>query len=414
MKATIRNIVIKIYLRLLGMRGRRILKCQMNHAQSVFCYAYIYTFSLFPENKLSYNIDLSLKVRQIICDLPTPGDIQEINCTDIDKLLSALKEDPKVRSVLADYFRFAAYYFSCVISSDSFKDKISNALSTASDYIEDIEPLTNEEAGVLSKNIKKIHNNLRKDIRQLSTERIEKEKLQLIEPIEIEQSHAIFAMSLFTTLFLIGGFVSVKFIYGSLGLRVGDFFSAADYISSSIDVLAPALISTVIGLAAMLFGLSSAIDKELREDQFEVNSKRTGYAFPALILLLTIGLVINSYKTGEMESDFLAPLLVAIAIFAFYRLPIWRYIKNRTPVGAILMSVLYFSLQLGFNIRGEIDNIKSEDYESPYIITYNSPYEGYTAYDFISGNSNFAFLYAKNDQKIVAVPRSAIKDMRSK
>lgn len=413
MKSILRKIVINIYLSLLRLQGRWVLKCQMRHVQSVFCHAYIHTFTLFPDNKLSYNIDLSLKVRQVICNLPSPVDIKEIDSEDVDKLLSALKLDEKVIHILADYFRLVAYYYSCGISSDTFKEKIDSSLSSAGEYIKDIEPLTNECAGQIGKNIKKVHNNLRKEIRLLSKERLEKEKLKVIEPIEIGQSHAIFTISLFTTLFLISGFAYVKFIYGLLGLRVGDFFSAADYISSSIDVLAPVLISTVIGLTAMLFGFSSALDRELHEDQFEVNSDKIDYIYPFLLLMLTISLVLTAYKTGEVESALLLPLLTAIGIFVFFRLPMWKYIKNRAPVGAILMSAFYFSLHLGITIKEDINGIKSEDYDSPYIIKYSPPYKGYEAYNFISSNSRFAFLYSNKDQSVIAIPRSAIIEFRS-
>ena len=171
------------------LHGRWILKCKVKHVRSIFCHAYIYTFTLFPEKKLSYNIDLSLKARQVICDLPSFIDIQDLDDGDVDKLISALKEDKNVRSLLANYYRLVAYYYSYGISSDTFKDKIDNALSDAGLYSDEIAPVTTEEAGLLNKKIKKIHKNLRKQIRQLNSERLEHEKLQVIEPMEIGQSH---------------------------------------------------------------------------------------------------------------------------------------------------------------------------------------------------------------------------------
>ena len=350
-----------------------------------------------------------------MCELPLPRDIQEVDSGDVEKLISTLKEDSKVRAVMTNYHRLEAYYYSYGISSDNFKDKIESALSNAGSYKEKIEPITTtKEAGLLSENIKKIHKNLRKDIRQLNSERLEREKLQVIEPIEIGQSHAIFTISLFTTLFLVSGFVYIKFVYGNLGLRVGDFFNAGDYISSSVDVLAPALISTALGLAGMLYGLNSVINQDLLEDQFENSSKKSDYANLLFVLMLTIGLVVHSYKTGEISSFFLLPLLTIIGIFVFFRLPIWKYIKNRTPVSAVLLSIFYFSLHLGLTIKDDIGDIKSESFESPYIVTFKSSYEAYQKYDFIGGNSNFVFLYDQKGMHVIAIPRLAVKAIRSK
>lgn len=414
MKEKIRSLVISIYFKLLRLHGSWVLKCQMKHAQAIFCHAYIYTFTLFPEKKLSYNIDLSLKARQVICNLPSPADIQDLDENDVDQLISSLKEEQNVRSLLANYYRLVAYYYSYGISSDTFKEKIDNALSDAGLYKDEILPITTEETGILNKNIKKIHKNLRKQIRQLNSERLENEKLQVIEPIEIGQSHAVFTISLFTTLFIISGFIYIKLVYGSLGIRVSDFFTAADYLSSSVDVLTPTILSTVIGLAAMLFGLSSSIDKELHEDQFEVNKDKGDYAFPLFILISTVGLVAHSFKTGEIASIFLAPLLMLIGLFAFFRLPIWKYIKNRAAVGAILLSFLYFSLHLGFTIKEDIAEIKSDGFKSPYVVIFNSPYESYSTHEYIGGNSSYAFLYSQKNRAVIAIPRSGIKAMESR
>ncbi len=414
MKEKIRRVAISIYYKLLTLHIRWVLKCQMRHAQAVFCHAYIRTFTLFPEKKLSYNINLSLKARQIICNLSGATEAQDLDESDADKLISELKEDQNVRALLANYYRLVAYYFSCGMCADVFKDKIDNALSSAGLYKDEILPVTAKEAGILNKNIKKTYKNLCKQIRQLNSEKLEREKLQVVEPIEISQSHAVFTISLFTTLFITSGFLYAKLVYGSLGIKVSDFFSAADYLSSSVDVLAPTILSSAIGLGVMLFSLSSAVDQRLHEDQFEVSKKKGDYVFAFFILMLTVGLVVHSFKTGEVASAFLAPLLLLVGLFAFFRLPIWKYIKNRSAVGAIMFSFLYFSWHLGFTIKEDIDEIKSGDFKSHYVVIFNAPYESYNSHEFIGGSSSYAFLYSKKNRSVIAIPRSGIKSMESR
>ena len=160
----------------------------------------------------------------------------------------------------------------CIRDRDQIDALIQGNLSKATLYNGDeaTEITEPNEAALLYKSIKKLIKSSTKIARQLSSERLNKEKLKAIGTVEITSSHIIFGVSLFTSLFLVSGFLYTKFLYGSFGLNVGDFFTASDYISSSVDVLIPVFLSTALGILGMLWGLNESIYNELRIEQFKI------------------------------------------------------------------------------------------------------------------------------------------------
>lgn len=72
-------------------------------------------------------------------------------------------------------------------------------------------------------------------------------------------------------------------------------------------------------------------------------------------------------------------------------------------------SVLYFSMHLGFKVNDSINEAKSTEYKSSYIVYFNKKYEAYSDYIYLYSSSNYIFLLEKNNNSVSVLPRSAIK-----
>lgn len=408
MKDIIKQIVWKIYLELFLMYGRRLIKCQVRHMGAVFFKAYVKTFLLFPENKLKYNSDIASSVRSRLFEMPVAEGASPVDDNQVNSLYDTIKSEEWIKKTLSNYYLLEAFYYSYGTSSDLLKEKADHALAKAKVYVDSALPISYDDVGRIKKTIKSDIKLLKKEMRKLNSERVETEKLKLIEPVVISSSHVIFLASLFSTLFLISGFAYNKIFFSHFGINVGDFFGVSDYMASSVDILTATIISSILGVAFFFWGLSIAVSEDLHAEQFETERKGEDYVIPVIVISSAIALVVYSYQTGELHSLFLYPLIFFVALHVFFRLPIWKYIENKAAVGAILISILYFSLHLGFEIKENIEDIESGDYDSPYVIDFKKEYEKYSNHTFVSSNSNYLFLWNSDDNKIIIIPKSGV------
>jgi len=414
MKKRIKQIAFKIYLKLYSVYGRWLLKCRGRHISAVFFKAYIQTFSLFPDNKLKCNSDIASSVRNRLFEIPPSEDSLAVESDQVNALYDVVKSDKWAQKTLSNYFLLEAFYYSYGISSDLLKEKSDNALRKAKSYVDSALPISYDDVGPINKKIKSDIKLLKKEMRKLNSERVETEKLKIIKPVAITSSHVMFLVSLFSTLFLISGFAYNKIFFGSLGLNVGDFFGVSDYIASSVDILTATIISSVLGIAFFFWGLSSGLSEELHAEQFETERKGENYVIPLIVVTSAIGLVAHSYRTGELLNIFLYPLVFFVAFHIFYRLPIWKYIENKAIVGAVLISVLFFTLHLGLKIKDNLRDIESGHYEGPYAVTFKKVYKKYSKHQFVAGNSNYIFLWDSDNSKIIVIPKNGIESFDTK
>lgn len=404
----------KIYLILCRIYGQLILKCKFRHVSAVFFKAYIQTFVLFPENKLKINSAIALVVRSRIFELPKPELKEEIDENQVQSLYDLMIHEDWVRKTISKYYLIEAFYYSYALTSELLKEKSVQSYEKSKLYDSTANLIGYDDIGSMNKEIKTDLKILQKEMRKLNAEKIESEKLKIIRPISITSTHIMFVLSLFSTLFVISGFIYNKLFFNSFGISVGDFFSISDYLASSVDVIMATVISSALGLAFYFWGLSSALSEELRAEQFETDSKKEDYVIPIIVSTSSIGLVAHSYHTGELHSLFLYVLTFFILMHVFYRLPIWKYIENRAPVGAALLSIIYFSLHLGISIKDEVQSIKSGSYKSSYKIQYKVPYPSREDNEFIASNSGYVFVWDSKREHMNIISKAEVLGFRAK
>jgi hypothetical protein len=414
MKSIFWNSFLNLYLVIFRLYGRWILKCKIRLAGAVFLKTYIKAFDLFPEKTLKYYFDVANVANKKIFDYAVFDDDSDIESGDVDTLYDSAMSDKWVRGTVFNYHLVDALYYSYGISTDLFKGKSEEAICKARKIDPNARPIDTNSVATINKEIKRDIKILKSEIKKLNTDKVESEKAKLIQPITVRGAHLAFAASIFSALLLISGFSYNKIFFNHFDIEVGDFFSAADYVSSSVDAVVAAAISTVLGVLFFLWGFSGALSRRLHEQQFETERKGADYLVPTIVFTSSVGLVLTAVQTGEVSTLYLYPLILFLVIELVPRMPVWKYIRNKELVGAVLISAIYFSLHLGRSIHDRIADITSGDYSGPYVLQYEDEYKGHLGSEFVSANSSYVFLWNNENGVISIIPKEGVSEFRAK
>ena len=385
----------------------------------MFIKAYISTFKLFPENNLDHNSELAWIVTSKFLEIPYKKEINETNNDEINKLYEFLASDEWVRKTISNSYRLDAFYYSYENSSDLLKHKIDDALKKAKSYDDMASPISSDELGSIDRKIKREVKELKKNVKKLNSERIEKEKQKVIKPVTVTLSHVLSLFSLFSILFLISGYIYNKFLLGALGINSSDFFAFSDYISSSADVIESSLISSALGVITYIVGANDALSKKLLEEQFNIEKVRNypNYLIALAISVPIFSLAVTLFIKRELPDnvlDYFYPLIFFILFYIVHYLPIWNYVRNWFAVSVVITTIFVFLISLGWAIIEDIEDVKNRDYKSSYTISFKKGYEEYSGHMFFASNSNYVFLLNKENQKISVIPKSGIKALHTK
>lgn len=401
----LQNIALKLAL----FMALRIRKVQQYNAVLLLQYAYIEALKHIEDKKLNYCMHVALFVKNEL--LGFNDDSIEIEEKDAEVVRQKLKENHEVEIIVSNYYLLEAYkyrYFNQLNFGFEYRD---NAIEKAKKLNDEAVPLDDRSYTELKKSIRLGFKKNKKIIRQLSKQRIEKEKDKNTKKISIKAQMLIFAVSLGSTLFLISGFVYYYFLLGNFHVHVSDFFGISDYISSSIEVILPSFISTIVMLFFMLFGYDDAITNKVENEQFEKESKMDAFDWLMMIMpyILVLGLVVGYFVEGKIQWS----VVVILGIFLYFKfvhlLPIWKFIDNPVPVVVSLFAVIYFSGNMLLIIKEDIKKIRDGEYKPEYVMSLSENYTNVTQYDFIAANSSYVFMFNKENQKMSALPLSAIK-----
>lgn len=405
--------------------GSWVLKVRVKHVYAVFLKGYTETFKRFPQNSLGKNVEIALNAKDRIFRSGLVESEHKISEEEVTELESFLNGDPWTMSVVADSHRLEAFYYSFSIRSEIFKDKvtstiIANIIAEARGIDASLKDLSYNDVAALNKKISKELKELDAKTRKLNSERLEQEKLNTIKKITIEASEVVFALGIFSTLFVLSGFIYTRLFFSTLGVDVADFFVTSDYLAVSVSVLASTALPTVAGLISYVWGLSSDLLKKIHRDQFALEKTKNfnNYMLPVILLFSivlssSVALVVSSYRTGELPTIFLFPLVSVTLFYGFYRLPLWKYIENTASVTAFLITLLLFGMHLGFRIKDDIAVALNPQSKSEYVLSMRAGYTEYSNHKFLSQNSRFVFLISKESARVSIIPADAVLSFES-
>lgn len=402
----IQSVLSKISFQLFTSQIRQILQIRTEIRTNIFRRLYVDACELYPENTLSENSDIASTVTQAVLGLDSFNLAVDDSC--VEAVRQRTSNDEWARQNIADYHRVTAYYFSYNDSYSLHTEHIEEAMCQAREAIASVEALSDSCFSNLVKSVKKDRNLLRKRIRASNKLKIEREKLEIMSPIKITSSHFSVSLTLISTLFIISGFVYTKSFFYWFGINVGDFYSVQDYLASSIDVISSTALSAFIGLLSLSYGLSRALNDELHDGQFDIKEKRRDYVWPFILITSILGLAASVYFTGRWPSFLVFPIVFALLMYTYFRIPIWKFVENKAAVGTACLVVAFFFMHLGFRIKDNVENVLLEEYEPIYSIKLQSKYDHYSQMSYLTSNSNFVFLIDTQTKEVVVLPKNSI------
>ncbi|MFT6909376.1 MAG: hypothetical protein ACJAS1_006092 [Oleiphilaceae bacterium] len=404
------GLLLKFYL----LRKKRIMKCRNDISSILFFKLYEYAFELFPDNTLKENSEISINVKSEILgyniDPEFTSEVQEKSLKE-----SALKDEIFLRQV--SYLYLLVAFYCSGLESETLNVLKSENLEKARNFIPDCEEISNKSFGIVSKSVNSELKTLKAKLSSISKNRIDQERLKLIDPITISSSHVIFVISIFSTLFVVSGFAYNKYFFQSFDINVSDFFDLSDYLSSSIGVITSTTISTIIGAVFFFLGYEDALSKRLHAEQFDMEVKESlidKYMLPFIVFSSAIGIIVVYLILNEILTIYLAPLVLIVAIYVLLNLPYWKYIKNSNTVQAIALSLMLFVISIGFKISDNVNEIKKGKYDSPYTLTFSESYKDYADLTFVSANSRHVFMWDSDINKMVVFSKDAVLSFTSK
>lgn len=402
----IRSVLSKFSLQLFTYKLRQILQVRTEIRTNLFRRLYLDTCETFPENTLSENGDIASTVTQAVLGLDNLNLV--VDEASVEIVRQQTSNNNWINQNIADYHWVTAYYFSFNNSYSLHSERVEEAMFKAKGALVTVDNLNDSSFSKLGKSVKKEKKLLRKRISVSNKLKIERKKLEIISPIKITASHLSVSLTLISTLFLISGFVYTKTFFYWFGINVGDFYSAQDYLSSSIDVISSTAFSALIGLLSLFYGLSRALNDELYDGQFDVQEKRRDYFWPIILVTSSLGLAVSVYTTGRWPSIFVFPIIFASLMYTYFRIPIWKFVENKATVGTACLVIAIFVMHLGFKIKDNVENVLLDEYEPIYSIELQSKYERYSKMSYLTSNSNFVFLVDIKTKKVVVLPKNSV------
>lgn len=417
MKKILEKIIAKVCL----IYFSHIFKCQKKHSEAVLAKLYIQALTMFPDNKMSDNLDIAFSVRKKFFDI-SKSDADELINENQEQaiyeevLYDEMKSNQWIEKTISMSFLLQVYYFSIF----KVKDGADEALEKAKLYNNAAKPLIHKDIRNIKKTIKADQRKLKKELKKLAKEKVDSEKLKILNPISIDASDVSFSLSLFSTLFLASGIFYNKLFFYSFDISIGNFFTITDYLATSVDVIANTLISFSIGLIFFFWGMSGRFNEEVYSEQMDIDNlnekadKQDNRLKILLITTLILLFVVNYFLLNKVLFSLLVLPVYLIFISTVFRLSLWNYVKNELVMKTALLSLSIFAMQIGHHVFRDVEDIKNNEYKSQYDIQYIEKYKGDKNGEFISSNSSYVFLWDKQRGKINIIPKSMVTGFYAK
>ena len=233
----------------------------------MFLNAYIKAISLFPDITPKENRELSKLVIFDILGRSHDLKNKEEKKEAAEQLRESLFSDEKIMDSFANYFLIECFCFSCTNAdghNKDFKEKADKALIKAKSYKNTAEPISVKDVNNINKKINKK--------RKILNKSIEKEISKTRKPIKIQPSIIFIFISVFSSIFLVGGFLYTNILLYFLDINSSDFFDTSDYIASSVDIIFFTLLTVFFGLFGYFIVHSGIVSEIIKIEQLHNQS----------------------------------------------------------------------------------------------------------------------------------------------
>jgi len=408
------TLMINLALSLSVLFARHVIRLRRKCSNLIFSKVYLETFSKYPDEMLSVNLDLSAMVSSKLLGLKDDEESSNVDDKVVDELYDVMIAHNDINILMSNYHLLTAFTYHLFVKMGTSNDNYNENIDKAKSVYNQAEPLDDKSFKILKKSIKKDYLDTRKIIKQKTKKKIESEKIKSITPIKLTSANAILAASLGSTLFLISGYLYCANLLGYFDINTSDFFTISDYVSSSTDVILASLISTVIMFFFMMSGYDDLIHTKTHEKQFntKVEDKLSDWLIESLPYLMIILVVFRYFTAKEIEWSLLSFALFILIIFKWMpRWSFWKYIENPLPVIVSIYGVFFFCGNIALKIHGDIEDIEEGKFKDNHMVTWTDNYKIYNKHSYIMQNTSYVFLYDKENNGVIVIPKSGIKSI---
>ncbi|MGS0691812.1 hypothetical protein [Shewanella sp. 30m-9] len=358
---------------------------------------------LFPENKLYENSLLSGELIKDIIDLESSK--SDVNPEQYELLKERIQNTNVYKELMTNYLLLELKLNKHMVFSDTQSATLS--LHRRLKEILGENPPPEAKLSVLRKSAIKSKKIEKANYFKVRDEYIETKKTELIKPIDIESAHLTILITMFSALFLCGGFLYTKYLFWKLDVEVAKFFTISDYLSSSIDVVFGAVIATLIFFVFFIKGASSRLHTVIHNDQYKIESKSKDWWIYIVIPMTVLSIFTELYtNSGKSLAAHIALLSVFVLIETVGKIRIERYVKNFHIVILLAVVLSLFCVYLVLKANSQIRDLKSTA-SADVSLQLKNEYKQLSTYKLITVNSGYAFLYG--DNKVIVIPKDAVQ-----
>lgn len=369
---------------------------------------------LFPELTLKESSDIARHATTSLLFQNYQDSEEQGENANIVKVKTKLKENEEFVSLITNAHRILAYKYNSKSYSKLSKGWSEKHLNLAKSYDEFAYQISDSrELKSLLKTFKKARRASGKSMTAFLKDKIAEERAKQLDVISITRDSCLTVIGLFSSLFIPSGLIYSKIVYASIGLDVSHFFTLSDYVASSVNVIMAALLGTIFGVLGLLHAMYIELDRLVLEQQLghtDRDTKKYGYV---VFAILTAPSIVQLILFREIELLTLIPIFVLFFLFFLLKLINLIRPQNSKTIFTLGVALICYGASLAHSILIDIRDLKSGEYSTGYVVSFHNSYGRYADFEFVGSNSSFVFLYSYADNISIALPRSAVTEIKS-
>ncbi len=314
--------------------------------------------------------------------------------SQIADLLSKSEDVEEIKKFVVIFYELQALIYGLFLKSEE-KDRCLGEARKLGRQVRELEV----------KDLSSVNRSARAELRRLRAEIADRESFK----IDFSLSQIGTVLTLFSSLFLVTGFLYNRFLLGAFGVDVSHYFSLTDYLASSIDKIRFA------GFGAILATVSSflRVHYESRSAALRLESTqpKPDYWFYFLIIVLVVGTVKSYFEDSVLFYIQMQLLLFLVGLY--FSWPIAkRYFTNPVPAFFSMVFLVTFAADMYASIGSTIHRFDKGD------IAGLRNVKVHLTGDFLgkredlvilSGNSAYLFLFDQQQHNIIVAPKDKVE-----
>jgi hypothetical protein len=212
-----------------------------------------------------------------------------------------------------------------------------------------------------------------------------------------------------SAVFIVAGFLSVRYFYQRMGVDVSLYFSAADYLAASVEQIRLGAFSAAISLGTFAFGVrSGSLRSRLHIRASATTRRREGWAI-GFFTVATFGA--SAYSIYVERPDFhlmrICGLLISYWISHYVAITFFR---NRLSAMAAIVGVLIFGTTVAVSVYERSENLLTGRNAATYRqqVHFKEGAPQLTAGELFGANGSYYFIYDRDKDVTQVVPRDRV------